>query len=101
MRVAIHIPSSYVTGGAPDHPYLLARPDVLRALMHEMGHAVSYVLSCPQGGDISQCVHYATTEVAELASHVMERCVTRMHNTFVQHICADAHQATQRIARRT
>jgi hypothetical protein len=125
--VAIHLPASFLHTPAPatplqyppdssepsqqqqQQPLFLSSPRALRALLHELGHAVSYVLtagcdntsrdssssseeqgeatasSAGSGSDDSSgrqqhchwtpCVHYATTDVAEMASHILERCV--------------------------
>jgi hypothetical protein len=55
---------------------LMSNPELLKLVLHEMGHALSMLLSAHASPhSVFGSVGYATTDVQELSAHVLERCV--------------------------
>ena len=54
----------------------MSNPELLKLVLHEMGHALSMLLSAHASPhSVFGSVGYATTDVQELSAHVLERCV--------------------------
>ncbi|KAF5831180.1 hypothetical protein DUNSADRAFT_13483, partial [Dunaliella salina] len=97
-HVAIHLPaeSLYLAASkTEDHrnqqrqqqqqgqqPVLVMRsPELLKQVLHEMGHAISMILSaCAAPSSVFGNVGFASTDVQELSAHVLERCAFDAHS---------------------
>lgn len=84
-HVALHLPgrlihSPSLTQHTPQQPcpadrtLLMKQPELLKLVLHEMGHALSMLLSAHAAPHtVFGSVGFASTDVQELSAHVLER----------------------------